>query len=110
MAGRYFSVRVNDPALMTVAQVQADPGLSADLAAIQAENPGWYGLLITSNSDAEILAGATFAEANNKLFFASSQNSDNLSATVNLSGTDISNELRACYPPAHGAPVPRTTA
>jgi hypothetical protein len=95
VAGRYFSVRVNDPALMTIAQVNADPGLSADLAAIQAENPSFYGVLITSNSDAEILAGATFAEANNKLFFAQSQNTDNISATVNLAGTDIANELRA---------------
>jgi len=46
----------------------ADPGIATDLAAVQAEDSDWYGLILDSCSKAELLAAATWAEANTKLF------------------------------------------
>jgi hypothetical protein len=46
-----------------------DPGLAADLAAIKAANSiDYYGLLLDSNSQAEVVAAALFAETEKKLF------------------------------------------
>lgn len=94
-AGEFFSVTVNKISLFAIAQVQSDPGIATDLAAIQAENPDWYGVVMTSNADAEIVAAADWVESNNKLFFAQSQNTNNITLSVNLSGVDVANELRA---------------
>lgn len=50
------------------ADVTADPGLATDLAAIIAADPNWYGLLLDSQSSAEILAAAAWTETNKYLF------------------------------------------
>lgn len=52
------------------ADVTADGGsaLAADLAAIFAADSNWYGLLLDSQSPAEIAEAEVFAEANKKLF------------------------------------------
>jgi hypothetical protein len=42
--------------------------LATDLAAILSADPNWYGLLLDSQSPAEISAAATWAEANDKAF------------------------------------------
>ena len=41
----------------------ADPGIVADLTAIRAEDSGWYGLALDSNSKAEVAAAAGWAES-----------------------------------------------
>jgi hypothetical protein len=46
----------------------ADPGITADLNAVRAEQSDWYGLAIDSSSQAEIEATATWAEAEVVLF------------------------------------------
>jgi hypothetical protein len=46
----------------------ADPGLAADLAAIQAFDKNWYGLALDSNSNAELAVAALFVESNKKIF------------------------------------------
>jgi len=46
----------------------ADPGIATDLAAVLLEDSDWYGLTIDSESKAEILAAAAWAESNKKLF------------------------------------------
>jgi len=51
-----------------VEDITADPGIAADLIAIQAEDDGWYGLSIDSNSKAEVLAAAAFIEPLEKIF------------------------------------------
>lgn len=43
-------------------------GLAADLAAILAYDKDWYGLVLDSNSEAEINIAAAFVETNKKLF------------------------------------------
>lgn len=53
----------------TLADVTADPGLAADLAAIlAADGTGWYGFGLESNSPAESLIAAAFAESNKRTF------------------------------------------
>jgi hypothetical protein len=59
-----------------VENMTADPGLAADLAAIEAADAAWYGLLLDSNGAAEILAGAVFAEARKIQFVAQTFDSE----------------------------------
>lgn len=63
------------PQFMNIADATPDPGIATDLAAILAANAlGWYGLLLDSNSKAEILAAAAWVEATGtggKYFFSS---------------------------------------
>lgn len=63
-----------------------DPGLAADLAAINTEDSDWYGLALDSASQREIEAAAPWVEANRKLFVP------NTSDTANMdpgSSTDV---------------------
>lgn len=65
----------------TFADVTADPGLAADLNAIlAADGTGWYGFGLESNSPAESLIAAAFAEANKRIF--SGNVSDTLCSTA----------------------------
>lgn len=50
-------------------------GVEDDLAACQLEDPDWYGLCIESNNADEISAAALWAEANGKLFGATTNDS-----------------------------------
>lgn len=47
--------------------VTADPGIATDLAAMQLEDPDWYGLAIDSNSAAEIEAAQVYIETLEKI-------------------------------------------
>lgn len=66
--------------------VTADPGITADLTAINKANPSaWYALILDSNSAAEIEAAATWAEATGiggKVFFWNSSDWGNTQTTV----------------------------
>lgn len=57
-----------DAADLTFADVTADPGIVADLTACQAEDDDWYGLLLDSQSKAEVVAIAAAVETLTKLF------------------------------------------
>jgi hypothetical protein len=59
-----------------------DPGISTDLAAIEAADSDWYGLLLDSNSKAEIAAAAVWAEAGIKMFGSNTADSEVLAATA----------------------------
>jgi Protein of unknown function (DUF3383) len=49
---------------ISIANATVDPGITADLVAIQAANTiGWYGLSLDSNGDQEVLAAAAWVEA-----------------------------------------------
>jgi hypothetical protein len=75
----------------------ADPttGIATDLAAIRAYDADWYGLVLDSNSKAEILAAAAWAESQRVLLFVSSADSDTKDGAV----TDdvMSNLMTAGY-------------
>lgn len=53
----------------------ADPGIATDLAAIDDADPEWYGLILDSESKAEILAAADYVAPRVKMFIASTADS-----------------------------------
>lgn len=69
---------------ITVDDVSADAGVATDLAAAVLLDPDWYGLLIDSNSGAEIAAAAAWALSNEKLFAGLSIDSDNTTASTGV--------------------------
>lgn len=69
-----------------VANVTTDPGLVTDLTAIAAADNDWFGLLVDSNSKAEILAAAAFAETRRKWFAATTAD---FAAKDSTSTTDV---------------------
>lgn len=95
-AGGFFSASVLNTALLKVANVTPDVSagnLASDLAAIAAEDAsGWYAMLHPLPSKAVLTILDTYAEANEKLLIAATQDSDviNLSDTTdNNSGTPL---------------------
>jgi hypothetical protein len=56
--------------------VTANPGVADELSACLVEDEGWYGVLLDSNSKAEVSAAAEWVEANKKLFAYDTSDSD----------------------------------
>ena len=73
-AGDLFNVVVNKE--LTIKDTTVDPGLVADLTAIRAEDADWFGLLLDSNSEAECLAAAAYAEPLEILFGCNSYDTE----------------------------------
>jgi hypothetical protein len=71
--GAWQYVEVGDVNLLRIVQDHADPGLATDLAAIALETSDWYAIVNPWNSTAEVTAIAAWAEANQKLFIAETQ-------------------------------------
>jgi len=72
-AGAWFSIECINATDMKISETQADAGIAADLTAITAENPNWYGFGNTFNGKLGGLAAAAYIEANNRLFICQSQ-------------------------------------
>ena len=62
--GVWFELEVLDVNYQTTTETTADPGVAADLTAISAENPNWYGLITSWNALAYGQAAAVWIEAN----------------------------------------------
>ena len=77
-AGGWFSVEVINANDMKVSETQADAGIAADLTAITAENPNWYGFGNTFNSKLCGVACAAYIEANNRLYVCQSQDTSTI--------------------------------
>lgn len=77
----------------SVADTTADPGIATDLAAIDAADANWYGLVLDSNSPAEILAAAAWGEANGPLMFVT--NASDTAVTSSGSTTDVAYVLKS---------------
>ncbi len=83
-AGGWFSVEIVNANDMKISETEADPGIAADLTAITAENPNWYGFGNTFNSKPIAIAAAAYIEASNRLFIVQSQDTNTiLTATGN---------------------------
>lgn len=81
------------PTVLTVADTTADPGIIADLAAIEAIDAlGWYGIMVDSNSKAEILALAAHVESQTKVYVPSNSDTE---ITNNASTTDVAYAVKA---------------
>lgn len=87
-AGGWFALEVN-PADITARQSHVDPGIATDLTAIALEDPDWYGLVTTYNSNAVITAAAAWVESNKRLYFADTDNTLSVTAVVAGGGNDI---------------------
>lgn len=61
-AGQLSTVEVT-AGVIDVADVTTDPGIATDFAACVAEDPAFYGVLLDSNSKAEVLAAASTIES-----------------------------------------------
>lgn len=72
--------------------VSTDPGITADLIAMQAEDDGWYGLALDSNGKAEVLAAAAFTEPNEKIFIYNTVDTECGDPAVT---TDVMSSLKA---------------
>jgi|GEM_PF-2385654 len=77
---------------LTLLDATADPGLAADLNELLALDPDFYGLALDSNSSAEILAVAAWAETNRRLFVTQSADSG---CGVVATTTDVMSALKA---------------
>jgi hypothetical protein len=82
-AGAWQSVETLDTALLSLEQDQADAGIAADLDAVKAASNDWYALVSVFASKTELQAAAGWAEANEKLLVASTQDTP----VVNVSNT-----------------------
>jgi hypothetical protein len=78
-----------NPALIKLLDVSTDAGIATDLAAAALDN-SFYGFVIDSYAEAENNAAATWAEANEKLFFAHSADSTNV---VDSAGTGVAQDF-----------------
>jgi hypothetical protein len=86
----------NEPDNFTIQDLTVDPGIAADLTAIEGVDPdGWYALVLDSNSQAEIEAAAAWVEARKKLFLCNTSDSE----CVDIGVTDdvMSNLQAAAY-------------
>ncbi len=75
----------------TIQDMTADPGVSDDLDDALAEDGDWYGVLLDSNSEAEIKSVAAWVEANAKLFCYSTSDSGCADPAVT---TDVASDLK----------------
>ena len=95
VAGVYFTIAVTDPIdgrHMWIADTTVDPGIVADIAAIVAADNDWYGLVIDSNSPAEVTSLAVYIETIVKLFGATMADTEILDAAT---ATDVFTVLDA---------------
>jgi hypothetical protein len=91
-AGMIIPYAAIGTATLSVKDATSDPGVAADLGAINGADNDWYGLVLDSNSEAEVDAAAAWAEANGKLF--APQSADTLIADSGTT-TDVASDLKA---------------
>jgi len=88
----YVSIS-DEPDNVQFKDITADPGIAADLTAIESVDPdGWYALLLDSNSEAEILASAAFIEARKKIFLT---NTSDTEVVDNVVSNDVMSDLQS---------------
>jgi len=86
-------VGFDEPDNFTIKDVTTDPGIAADLTAIETVDPdGWYALLLDSNSEAEVLAAAAWIEARKKIFLCNTTDSEVVDNTVT---DDVMSDLQS---------------
>jgi hypothetical protein len=79
------------PADYQFKDMTVDPGLAADLLAIETADSDWYGLVLDSNSEAEILAAAAFIETRDRIFLTNNSDTEIVDGAVT---TDVLSDLQ----------------
>ena len=93
-AGELFSLEMSwdgSDRLLLRQNLTTDPGIATDLAAVLLADPDWYGLVIDSQSKAEIEAASAWVETNKRLFVAACADTDILTAST----TDLFSVLQS---------------
>ncbi len=83
--GDWFSVAV-DPTYISSYMTHADPGVGADLTAIEAENSEWYWLYTLYNSEPYATAVATWVNTRKKFYVAQSSDTRDLLTSTGTAG------------------------
>jgi hypothetical protein len=107
-AGDWFSLEVLDNVNMKIEQTHSDPGVATDLAAISLEDNDWYDLKTAYNSNAYVLAAATWVESNKKIYAVAVNETDAINTAAGNSDTldDLATANRArTIPIYHPSPV-----
>lgn len=80
----YFSLEVLDASVLLPQNTTADPSTSIanDLTAINLNNDSWYGLSLTNQGKAPILAAAAWAETNEKLLIQATSDGDCMTSST----------------------------
>ena len=91
VAGAGFSTSVNGDADMSLVHTLANHGIADDLNAIIAQNNNWYGIVLCSNDDHDIMQMAAAVEPLKKIFIAVSADV----AIGSSSNTDILSVLQS---------------
>lgn len=79
------------PRYLTVKDMSTDAGIATDLASALLEDPDFFGVLIDSESEAELNAAAAWCASNGKLFHGRSMDSDILTSAT----TDVCSDQKA---------------
>lgn len=91
-AGDWFSLEVRDPTLLDIEQDHVDPGVVADLQAIQLIDNDWYALYTLYNSRAYAGAVAAWIETQKKIYAVDSNTTKSIQLAV-ASGNDLLDDL-----------------
>ena len=84
----FFAAVVNS---ITISTSVDNVGVSTEIAAVNAENSNWYGLVLETRSDTDILLAAGQIESMKKIFIAQTNSADMITAAT----TDIANQLKS---------------
>lgn len=85
-------VGFDEPDNFELKDMTVDPGLAADLTAIEVvDSDGWYALLLDSNSGAEVAVAAAWIEARKKIFLT---NTTDTEVVDNVITTDVMSTLQ----------------
>ncbi len=76
---------------LAIVEQESTEAIPEALAAIKRENQDWYGVALTSHTEADVLAAAEWAEANESMFFTSSAQATILDGAVS---SDIGSQLK----------------
>lgn len=90
-AGAFITLKNLTPKVLSITQDNVDAGVAADLAAIYAEQPDWYGVVTPFSGQAEVAAIAAWVEANKRLFAVTTVDSSNWDTAYDA--TDVTPDL-----------------
>jgi hypothetical protein len=92
-AGKLFDLKnLPPPSHFKVKDVTADPGIAADLTAIETlDSKSWYGVVLDYGGKATTVAAAAWIEARRKILFADTTDTN---CTDNADATDVCSALK----------------
>ncbi len=91
--GEWFSIEVDFNKFVSYIS-HADPGIAADLLAINTEDSSWYELLTVYNSNAMVIAADAWVAANKKIYVFDTPNTVSVNGAVGGGGQDTIDNIK----------------